>query len=106
MRINHLVCDADEFPERAIESGVVDAAAGDEQWCDGRWRIERQRSLIPQLVQSLRAVGGPDDVVSGALRLAKFKRQRAARSTEVGRVTRQSPVQMEQAGEAGDIDVG
>jgi hypothetical protein len=40
MRVNQLVCDFDEPPERAVEVSVADTAAGNEHRGDGRGRIE------------------------------------------------------------------
>src|SRR5664280_3922190 len=104
-RVNLLLRYRNEILKRAVEGRIADTTTGDENRGLGRWRIERQGGAVAQLVQSLRDVRGPDDELPGALRLAKFEHQGAARSTVVCLVTRQYPVKMEQAGESGDIDV-
>src|ERR1022692_4768878 len=88
-----------------LKVALLTLAARDEHRGAGRWRSERQGGEIAHLVHGLRDVRGPDDVLPGARRLAEFEHQGAARSTEVRRVTRQNPVEMEQAGESCDIDV-
>lgn len=51
--VNHLVCDPDEFRERAVEGRVANTAAGNEHRSAG-WRCsERQDALIAQLVHGL-----------------------------------------------------
>ena len=98
MRVDYLLRERLEFLERTVEGRIAPTAARDEQRGAGWWRSERQGGLIAQLVQTLRDVRGPDDVLASALGPAQFEHQGAARSTKVGLVSRQKPVQMEQAG--------
>jgi len=83
-----------------VESGVVATATGDKQRGDGRGRGEREGGEIAQLVHGLSDVGSADDVLPGALRLAEFKYQGAARRAGVGLITGQTPVEMEKAGQS------
>src|SRR5579864_3141139 len=105
-RINRALRQLHETRERTVERSIVDTASGDEYRCAGWWRFERQRRSIAKLVHRLSNVRGPHDVFSRALRLPQLKYQSAPWAASVRWVTRQTPIQMEQAGESGDIGVG
>src|SRR5690348_3179693 len=102
MRINHPICDSDESPEGAVERSITQTATGDEHRGDGRRCAECQGGLIAQLVQRLRDVRGPDDVLASGLGLAELEYHRAARTTEVRRISGYQPVDIEQAGQSAD----
>src|ERR1700733_5345572 len=106
MRVNQFVRDTHEVAERAVECRIVDTAVGNRHWGDSRWYIHAQDRLIPQLIQSLADVRGADDVLARALRLAELKHHSSARTAEVLLVFRQRPIDMKQAGEPADVDVG
>ena len=93
MWVNHLPGHPHKTFQGAVESSVADAAAGDEDRGDRRRELPVQSGAIAKLVHRLRDIGGANDVLAGPLRLAKFKYQRATRSSNVGLVARHKPVE-------------
>src|SRR5690242_14422969 len=103
--INRVLRHINERSERTVEGSVTHTASGDEHRSAGRWRPQRQDRTIAQLLQSLRDVRGPDDVLAITLRLAELEHDCAARSAIVRLVSGQKPVEMKQSGESPNVYV-